>query len=128
MIVNITVGEWDSMSNPLQILQTLEGPLSYEVLKDMWDTFEANIEGTIGHPPQQPFHPIKPSRVEQAEFNRIFKLWSDNRKALHKSLKETWGIPPETEGFLNTRYFIEFLIKHHGYRRIESVDLFTENC
>jgi hypothetical protein len=125
MIVNIVVGETDSGNNPIQVFSSLEGPLSYEQLKDMWDTFEGNIEATIGDPPQQPFH--IPSAEEKKEFKKVYKTWSDDRNEIHRQLKETWNLPQETDGYLITRYFIEFLIKHHGYSRVETVELFTED-
>jgi hypothetical protein len=126
MIYNIVVGEADSFQNPIQVFETLDGP---DVdLKLMWDTFEANIEGTIGPYPQGPFmvH-SQGTPAEQREHARMVKLWEENQKAVHAMLKETWNIPPETTGYLNTRYFIEFLITHHNFNRVKVEELFTEN-
>jgi hypothetical protein len=124
MIYNIVVGESDSLSNPIQVFETLDGP---DVdLKLMWDTFEANIEGTIGPCPQRSYG-NNVSASEVCEHDRLYRLWDENQKALHASLKKTWGIPPETTRYLNTRYFVEFLLKHHGFSRVKVEELFTEN-
>jgi hypothetical protein len=122
MILNIVVGEPDSLSNPMQILETVEG-LAIDV-RSLWLTFEAKIEGTIGPCPQRPF---RASPAEGLEWERLLKLWQRNRDSLHRTLKETWGIPQETKDYLNTRYFVEFLIKHYNFRRVETGELFTEN-
>lgn len=122
MIYNIVVGENDSGSNPIQVFTTLEG--EDLDLKLMWDTFEANIEGTIGPCPQLL---IQPTPGARREHEHLFKLWDRNRKSVHEMLKEVWGIPPETTDYLNTRYFIEFLITHHGFKRVKVEELFTEN-